>query len=125
MSERTVRVVLDWADPVECDAVGLQDKSGELVPGEPRPDGALRYEAEMKVKPGKGGLDFSGAHVHGTAGERFLYLSFRQPDGSGWARRSKIMLPRSAPDHGEVMRARVIDASTSRAKLDGAGWIVE
>lgn len=124
--ERTVRVVVVWPDPRDDGEVGLQDRSGGLVEGRREPDGSLRYEADVRVRPGRGGgaLDFTGPHVHGPAGERFLYLSFRRPDGSGWARRSKIMLPESAPGEGATLRVTVVDASGSRARLDAAGWTV-
>ncbi|MEU0517552.1 DUF5990 family protein [Streptosporangium sp. NPDC006007] len=124
--ERTVRVVVVWPDPGGDGAVGLQDRSGGLAEGRRGPDGSLWYEADVRVRPGRGGaLDFTGPHVHGPAGERFLYLSFRRADGSGWARRSKIMLPESAPGEGTTLRVTVVDASGSRARLDAAGWTVE
>ncbi|SHF86358.1 DUF5990 family protein [Streptoalloteichus hindustanus] len=123
--ERTVRVEVVWREPVDEGEVGLQDKSGELVAGTPQSDGSVRYEVDVPVRPrrGGGGLDFAGPHVHGSAGERFLYLSFRRPGEAAWFRRSKILLPESAPESAATLRATVVDVSGSRAGLDPAGWV--
>lgn len=72
---------------------GLQDKQGDLQSGQPRSDGALVYECEVKASQNeKGKPNFTGGYTHGTPDERFLYISVRQAYGSGWLRRSKIML---------------------------------
>lgn len=121
-----MRIVVVWPKPEDDGTVGLQDRAGELIEGRRQPDGSLRYEADVRVRPGKGGaFDFTGPHVHGSAGARFLYLSFRRADGSGWARRSKIMLPETAPGEGATLRATVVDVSGSRARLDATGWTAE
>ncbi|GHE27129.1 hypothetical protein GCM10017673_31470 [Streptosporangium violaceochromogenes] len=124
--ERVMRVVVVWPKPEDDGPVGLQDRAGELAEGRRGPDGSLRYETDVRVRPGRGGeaLDFTGPHVHGAAGARFLYLSFRTADGSGWARRSKIMLPEAAPGEGTALRATLADVSGSRARLDATGWTV-
>jgi hypothetical protein len=72
---------------------GLQDKQGNLQSGQPRSDGALVYECEVKASQSeKGKPNFTGSHTHGTPDERFLYISVRSVDGSNWQWRSKIML---------------------------------
>ncbi|MEU7137687.1 DUF5990 family protein [Streptomyces sp. NPDC046261] len=133
--DRTLRILLTLPAPPR-DAgttgdVGLQDKSGELLPGRVLPDATTRYEVDVKLRAagagkGAGGeaLDFSGPFVHGTRGARFLYLSTRDPHGPGWARRCKIMLPGSAPADGHSLAATVTDTSTSRARLSADGWTV-
>lgn len=105
---------------------GLQDKSGGLLAGQPRPDATTRYEIDVRLRPvrvdGTEYLDFSGPLVHGAAGERFLYLSQRGPGGTGWARRCKIMLPESAPPGAEALSVTLADVSTSRARPAAEGW---
>ncbi len=135
--DRTLRVLLTCPAPA-CDTgnpgdVGLQDKSGALLPGRVLPDATTRYEVDVKlraVSAGKGAdaqggaLDFAGPFVHGTRGERFLYLSRRDPDGPGWARRCKVMLPGTAPADADSLCATLTDTSTSRARLSPDGWTV-
>lgn len=135
--DRILRILLTCPAPTgdagNPAGVGLQDKSGELLPGRELPDATTRYEVDVKLRTasaGKGAgahgeaLDFSGPFVHGTRGERFLYLSRRDPDGPGWARRCKIMLPETAPADGDSLSATLTDTSTSRARLSPDGWTV-
>src|SRR5688500_4709479 len=72
---------------------GLQDKQQTLYPGELQPNGALCFGCEVTVKPHTttGAPDFSGPFVHGPAGARFLYLSWRSSAGT-WIKRFKIPL---------------------------------
>ncbi|MEU6189624.1 DUF5990 family protein [Nocardia sp. NPDC047038] len=119
---RVLRVELYCSDGRVADTAGLQDKSGELTSGERDGEG-VRYAAKLDVRAGReGDPDFSGPFVHGTPGQRFLYLSTPNPDGSGWLRRCKIMLPPSAPARGTRLRATLVDVSSTRARLDSAGW---
>ncbi|QKV97152.1 hypothetical protein HUT19_40255 [Streptomyces sp. NA02950] len=127
MADRTVRAVVTWTRPTEHPAgVGLQDKAGELVEGVGSADGARRYTVDLAVRERRGSdtgeVDFGGPFVFGTAGDRFLYLSF-QGTGGSWVRRSKIALPRdwSLPV-GEEIHVTVVDADGSRAVLGGTGW---
>jgi len=70
--------------------------------------------------------DFGGPFVHGPAGARFLYLSWR-PRGGVWIRRFKIPLaPMSweqiAAGQAGALAARVSAASSGTVALLGAGW---
>ncbi|SES26902.1 hypothetical protein SAMN05216188_12929 [Lentzea xinjiangensis] len=127
MAEGVVRAVVTWASPPEHPAgVGLQDKTGELVEGVGSEDGARRYTVDITVRErrgsGGGEADFGGPFVFGTAGDRFLYLSF-QGTGGSLVRRSKIALPRDwALPVGDEIHVTVIDADGSRAVLGGTGW---
>ncbi|GAA0493344.1 DUF5990 family protein [Streptomyces stramineus] len=126
----TVRITVTTPTPPDGTArTGLQDTAGELAPGHPVPGATTRYELDVPVRPsrakGVDALDFAGPHVHGTPGGRFLYLSRRAPDGPGWERRCKIMLPEAAPAAGSRLSAVVADASASRARLTAAGWTTE
>jgi hypothetical protein len=72
---------------------GLQDKQGNLQIGQPRSDGVLVYECDVKATQHDNGKpNFTGSHTHGTPDERFLYISVRSIDDSSWLWRSKIML---------------------------------
>jgi len=70
--------------------------------------------------------DFGGPFVHGPAGARFLYLSWR-PRGGVWIRRFKIPLaPMSweqiAAGQAGAPAARVSAARSGTLALLGAGW---
>ncbi len=87
--------------------VGLQVRSEPVgvVPGDAS---EARWETEVVVD----GDDFRGAAVHGRRGERFLYLTWGDVAGGGFAmfRRAKLMLSRVEP-------ALVADASVSGRSL--------
>ncbi|MCB5909691.1 DUF5990 family protein [Streptomyces pinistramenti] len=128
MAESTLRAVVTWAEPTEGPAgVGLQDTSGGLAEGVSAPDGSVRYEVDLTLRERKVSgvqrVDFGGPFVHGPAGERFLYLSFRGSGEEPWYRRSKIILPAVDEVAGKKeIHATVADAGRSRAVLDGDGW---
>lgn len=62
---------------------GLQDSGGAIFPPTTGPDGRLRFDFELKVAPGPDGQPvFTGPFASGPRGERFVYLSWRRPDGS-------------------------------------------
>ena len=110
---------------------GLQDKQQALSPGALMPDGALRFECEVGMKPSAadGAPDWGGAYVHGPAGARFLYLSWRQVDGA-WFKRFKIPLaPMSweqvAAAQAGALAVRVSAARSGTVAPLGAGWVVE
>ncbi|MFI9722913.1 DUF5990 family protein [Streptomyces sp. NPDC052396] len=118
----TVRILLTAPDlPGDGGESGLQDKTGALLPGRPGPGATTRYELDVPLRTASGTTDFSGPYVHGTRGERFLYLGRRDPSGTGWARRCKVMLPAAAPADGSLS-ATVTDVSASRARLTDDGW---
>lgn len=128
---RTIRVTvtapaLPQPEGRESADTGLQDKSGALLSGQPRPGARTRYETEVGLRPvrveGAEYLDFFGPFVHGTAGQRFLYLSQRDPGGAGWTRRCKIMLPEYAPPGAEALSVTLADVGKSRARPAAEGW---
>jgi hypothetical protein len=87
LSRRALRLQLNTTSPPAsaCDgrlaSFGLQDRSERLTPGEEGQD------------PATGGARFHSPFVHGPAGARFLYLSWRYADGRPeWVRRQKIPL---------------------------------
>jgi len=110
---------------------GLQDKQGALQSGQPRSDGALVYECDVKASRRDNGMpNFTGSYTHGTPDERFLYLSLGYVGDSGWARRSKIMLSGITWEIVEAARASnsaievtVEGVAAPRAKVV-SGWAV-
>ena len=74
--------------------VGLQVRSEPVgvVPGDAA---GARWETEVSVT----GDDFRGPAVHGTRGERFVYLTWGDLSGGGFEmfRRAKLMLSRVDP----------------------------
>ena len=74
--------------------LGLQDKSGAVHAGRPLPKGGLRFTCQVEVLTRNGDLDFRGPLVHGTPGQRFIYLSWkrRQEAAAPWVQRVKVPL---------------------------------
>jgi hypothetical protein len=86
---------------------GVQDKAGALRLGEPAPDGGLRFDLTLEVKPeGTGAPVFVGPFAQGPANERFLYLSWRNLTG-GYAQRLK--LPLGSIAWRDIQAARAAD----------------
>jgi hypothetical protein len=87
-------------EPLANVHVALQERRDPigLVRGDAR---AARWEVEVRtVTTDDGALDFRGPAVHGTRGERFLYLTWGDvgADGSfAMFRRAKLMLHRIDP----------------------------
>jgi hypothetical protein len=119
--------------PSVAQTFGLQDKAQTLQPGDPQADGSLIFNCAVAVRPRQGDAppDFSGPHVHGPKGDRFLYLSLRGDDGN-WVRRIKIPLNLITwPQIGQVqggqghrLSATVSGLRAARADLP-AGWMVD
>jgi hypothetical protein len=114
---------------------GLQDKSQQLTPGQSQPDGSLAFTATLKVK-GTSGLqspDFAGAYVHGTAQQRFLYLSLGTQQGSVWQWTRRIKVPLSGitwahiedvGSKGGILEGTIDGMKSATVPLLGEGWIV-
>lgn len=109
---------------------GLQDKQQTLHPGGLQPNGGLRFDCEVAVKPHAttGAPDFSGPFVHGPAGARFLYLSWRSSAGT-WIMRFKVPLgsigwEQIAAGQADALAARVNTSHSGTVALLGAGWAV-
>ena len=81
-------------------AVGLQvrDEPTDVVPGDAT---SARWETDIRLVEG----DARGPAVHGRRGDRFVYLTWGDVSGEGFAmfRRAKLMLDRV--DDGVVARA--------------------
>lgn len=110
---------------------GLQDKRQVLHHGASGEDGSLRFTCEITARPRAEAEapDFAGPFVHGVAGGRFLYLSWRQQNGA-WIKRLKLPLSAITWDHVEAARsagaleARVSGSGSGTVRLIGAGWAV-
>jgi hypothetical protein len=113
---------------------GLQDKQQVVHAGHRQDDDSIRYDLTVQVTRSReaAALRFRGPYVHGTAAVPFLYLSWRrkEPAGSPWLRRLKIVLASitweqiEALDRlgGGVLEARVSGAGSATAPLLGGGW---
>jgi len=79
-----VRLIHDGAQPgaplTEPLRFGLQGSDGEVHPGLPRSDGALRFDLALEVSGDaeKGPPIFKGAFAHGPPASRFVYLSWKR-----------------------------------------------
>lgn len=130
---------------------GLQDNSTTaawvLHAGQTQPNGDIHFECECRVRPSQstGAPNFLGPFMHGSAAERFLYLSWRplhwrpaQPEAIGvWVRRIKVHLKSltweqidEAIAKGGVLEAVVAGTgrdggpSCASVPLIGGGWTV-
>jgi len=78
------------------------------------------WELEIDTVRTDARLDFRGPAVHGTRGERFLYLTWGEVHGDGtfeMFRRAKLMLNRIEPDVVES----AVDAGSLTATVDLTG----
>lgn len=74
---------------------GMQDATGELIPGELLPDGHVRFDVGVVARRLRetGAISFVGPYAHGPAGDQFLYLNWRKPGtGNDWVSRRKLRL---------------------------------
>lgn len=93
---------------------GLQDKSGDLAQGRTMPDGTLVFDCPMTISDDDPPR-FSGTYVHGTPGDRFVYLSYRHTeDSAGWIKRIKVSLSSIT---AQAVKALKGDRSTALAVL--------
>lgn len=115
-------------DPV---AFGLQDKNGNLIAGTPQPDGSLRFECDIQVRLDGGTPNFLGAFAHGTAQDRFLYLTWKNRADDQIIQRIKIKLASitaaqvEAALQGGSLHASIEATRTGSVPLLGAGWQVQ
>jgi hypothetical protein len=127
--QRIALQIICEAYPPGCDATrtefGLQDRRQNLVPGEPQPDGSLRFACSVVVtETGEGQpLDFSGEFVHGTRGARFLYLSVRRREDAGWERRLKIPLQGIRTELIAAREDGSLGGLTARIRGEGSGTV--
>lgn len=100
---------------------GMQDRSGNLVSGQPMPDGSLRFVCPVVVTEAGEGQppDFSGAFVHGGRGARFLYLSLQRLEDAGWERRLKI--PLSGISAEQIAARKGVSQGVLTARISGEG----
>src|ERR1700733_11917194 len=73
---------------------GLQDIKGNVVVGIQQPDGGLRFDFSLKVKPGKAPEHrvFTGLYASGPVTDRFVYLSWWAIERGDWINRVKARL---------------------------------
>jgi hypothetical protein len=114
---------------------GVQDKDENLTLGAPGPDGAIVFNLSIEVKPeGAGAPVFVGPFAHGPAGDRFLYLSWRNRTGE-YAQRFGLRLGGITWDDihaawaaGEPLVGDLIDANpkatTTGANIGGRRPVV-
>jgi hypothetical protein len=114
----------------------LQDKDVNLVAGERLADGRLRFVCELQVKQAENGQpNFTGPFAHGTAQERFLYLTLKRLQNGEWkiVKRIKVHLKSITADQvasaqaapGAALVAVVDGRGAASVPLLGAGWTVQ
>lgn len=108
---------------------GLQDKKGILDNGIQGADGSRSYLCDIRAKLVNGKPDFSGPHVQGKPGERFLYLSWAYAVGR-WVQRIKIPLAAITWEQIEqvasdttVLQAIIEDGTAAATVRPKEGWV--
>jgi hypothetical protein len=95
MDTVALSVVYDGNGPLKWGRLpgtfGLQDKAGRLEQGIACPDGTVRFDLTLQVKPGKDAPVLLGSFAHGPPDGRFLYLAWAEADGR-YAQRLKLPL---------------------------------
>jgi len=132
-AEYTVTLQVTCQRPPQGD-FGLQDKDERLHPPLSTQDDAAIFECAVRVKQNEktGMPNFLGEFAHGTADERFLYLSLRGA-GDTWQRRIKVPLKsitwaqvmEAAGRENSKLACAVDSARSGTVKLLGAGWEVQ
>ena len=137
-SNITLRIIcLDPPDLPDdsCTGFGLQNKAQELTMGQKPPDGSPEFTFTIKVK----GTDtqapeFAGPYVHGSAQQRFLYLSLGAQEGNAWQWIRRIKVPLSgitwqnikdATSKNGILEATVDGTRSATVPLFGEGWVIK
>jgi hypothetical protein len=101
-------------------ACGVQQK-GEILPGEPGPDGLPRVACELRARrdPDTGAPNFLGPCAFGTPRERFLYVSWSgvQEGRREMFRRMKV--PLAGTTWAQVEEAAATPGAFLDAIVDG------
>jgi hypothetical protein len=109
---------------VAADQFGLQDKKGALDLGTRQADDTRVFTCSVEAKLSDEGVDFGGAVVQGTKGNRFLYLSWAYDTG-GWIKRIKVPLASITLQQiraGHVLQAVIENGRTSGTVKPEYGW---
>lgn len=114
--ERAVRLRVRCVNP-PTGVFGLQDKERRLSAGQPQPDGALVFDCELRAKRAADDTpNFLGDYAHGTAADRFLYLTLQDSETvqARIVKRIKVKL-------GSITWAQVEGGGVLQATVDGRG----
>ena len=138
MATNTVKVLLICENPPSYNVAefGLQDKNVNLSAGERLSEGRLRFVCDLQVKQANNGQpNFTGPFAHGTAQERFLYLTHKALQNGEWkiVKRIKVHLKSITAEQvaaaqatpGAVLVAGVDGRGAASVPLLGAGWTVQ
>ena len=81
-----------------------------------------------------GTVIFTGAYAHGARDKRFVYLTYKIPEGDGWRIYRRIKAPlhmitweqvQAALAAGRVLQARVSGLRSGTVPLLDDGWIID
>lgn len=125
-----IRPCLD-ADTVQF---GLQDKKRELECGRELSADEIAFDFTLSVsRHSDGAANFTGAFAHGSREKRFVYLTYKVPEGESWQiyRRLKVPLHfipweqvEAALATGRVLQTRVSGLQSGTVPLLDDGWLV-
>ena len=139
MAKQQIRMRIICVDPMRhcpgIDAIqfGLQDKKQDLHWGREVAADAVSFEFTLDVRRHNDGWpNFTGAFAHGTREKRFVYLTYKVPDGESWQiyRRLKVPLHEisweqveAALAEGQALQARVSGLRSGTVPLLHGGWM--
>ncbi len=140
MAKQQIALRIICIDPIrQCpgiDAIrfGLQDKKQDLMYGELLSRDEVVFDFTLSVqRDSVGSTNFTGPFAHGTVSKRFVYLTYKVPEGESWQiwRRINVSLTiiswqqvEAALADGRVLQARVSGLRSGTAPLIGGGWLL-
>ncbi len=139
MAKQRIRMRIICVDPMRhcpgIDAIefGLQDKKQDLHCGRSIAADTITFEFTLDVRRHNDGrANFTGAFAHGTREKRFVYLTYKVPDGESWQiyRRLKVPLHEISWEQMETalterrtLQARVSGLRAGTVPLLDGGWM--
>ena len=140
MAKQQIALRIICIDPIRqslgIDALrfGLQDKNQDLKQGKGLSADEVAFDFTLSVqRHSDGSANFTGPFAHGARTQRFVYLTYKVPEGESWQiwRRIKVSLTiisweqvEAALTDGRVLQARVSGLRSGTAPLIDGGWLL-
>lgn len=138
MAKQQINMRVICVDPMRyCPGIdeiqfGLQDKKQDLQNGREISADQVVFDFTLKVsRHSDGRPNFTGAFAQGPREKRFVYLTYKAPEGESWRIYRRIKAPlhiiaweqvEAALAAGRVLQARVSGLRSGAVPLLDAGW---
>ena len=139
MPKQQIKMRVICVDPMrqcldaETIAFGLQDKQGNLQPGQALSPDEIGFDFALAVsRHSDGSANFTGPYAQGSRATRFVYLTYKIPEGDDWRIYRRIKAPLHSISWGQVaaalaadqtLQARVSGLRSGTAPLLDGGWL--